>query len=106
MTIIRYDISTTGVKAGRGEHVVNVYKALAVSCLADVLSTYPHLSVYTGDFNSHHGNWRYIVNDNSEVLVDSAKEHGLHLVFDAKDRGTFRSVVWNRVKSLFNIHFI
>ena len=47
------------------------------------------------DFNSHHTQWKYLQNDaNGNTLVDWYENNNLHLVFDAKDRGTFKSARW------------
>lgn len=35
----------------------------------------PHHSIYAGDFNSYHGNWRHMTNDNnSEAVIEGAEE--------------------------------
>jgi hypothetical protein len=53
--------------------------------------------VIAGDFNSHHTSWRYDSNDlNGIRLLQWAEENNLHLVFDAKDKGSFRSARWRR----------
>lgn len=48
------------------------------------------------DFNSHHAQWRYKNNDQNETrLVEWAEANSMHLVFNAKNRCTFRSTRWN-----------
>lgn len=48
-----------------------------------------------GDFNSHHTQWKYSQSDNNgNALVEWYEKNSLHLVFDAKDRGTFKSARW------------
>ncbi|KAI8426565.1 hypothetical protein MSG28_005355 [Choristoneura fumiferana] len=50
-----------------------------------------------GDFNSHHTIWRYRdIDENGEALALWADLCDLHLLFDAKDKGSFRSARWNR----------
>lgn len=77
-------------------HVVNIYKPPAIPWCNEILQAYPHPSIYAGDFNSHHSNWRYRETDNNgEHLLGWAEQHNLHLVFDAKERNTFKSRTWN-----------
>lgn len=77
--------------------VANVYKPPAIAWPAHVLNPYEHPATYVGDFNSHHEMWKYSENDgNGMSLVEWTEEHGIHLLFDAKDRGTFRSAAWKR----------
>lgn len=77
--------------------VTNVYKPPNTSWPQHVLHQHTHPSVYVGDFNSHHQEWKYENNDaNGEALINWAENHNLHLVFDAKDRGTFKSAAWQR----------
>lgn len=76
--------------------VVNIYKPPNISWPDSILDTYPHPTVYAGDFNSHHNTWKYRATDeNGERLADWADSHSLSLIFDAKDRATFRSAAWN-----------
>lgn len=45
----------------------------------------------------HHLEWKYQSNNmNSELLTSWAEDHNLHLVFDAKDQGTFKSAALQR----------
>lgn len=77
--------------------ISNVYKPPTRTWPTHVLKTYPHPAVYLGDFNSHHEQWKYRQNDvNGEELVRWTEDEHLHLIFDAKDKGTFRSAAWNR----------
>lgn len=80
-----------------GLFITNVYKPPAISWPDNVLLTYPHPAVYCGDFNSHHSLWRYAIDDeNGESLCQWAENNRLHILFDAKDRGSFHSARWNR----------
>lgn len=82
---------TSTIKVG-SMAVSNVYKAPAAVWPQTVLKTYPHPAVYAGDFNSHHNEWGYKSNnENGESLMAWASTEELHLVHDAKDRGTFYS---------------
>lgn len=87
-------IITTSV---HGLHITNVYKPPAISWPENVLPTYPHPAIYCGDFNSHHSLWRYANDDeNGESLFQWSENNKLHLLFDAKDRGSFHSARWSR----------
>lgn len=77
--------------------VANIYKPPLAQWLPEVLPQLPHPAIYVGDFNSHHTMWKYKSNDhNGETLMEWADQNNLSLIFDAKDRGTFRSAAWNR----------
>ena len=70
----------------------NIYKPPATSWSTQALPILQHPSVYVGDFNSHHTQWKYRDNDdNGEALVDWAEENNMYLVFDAKDKDSFYS---------------
>lgn len=90
------DIHEVTVRVGEIT-VYNTYKPPLMSWPQHIIHPLPHPAVYVGDFNSHHKNWRYSENDaNGEDLVEWSEEHSTYLVFDAKDRGTFRSAAWKR----------
>ncbi|KAI5720173.1 hypothetical protein M8J77_002972 [Diaphorina citri] len=77
--------------------ITNVYKPPQVRWPPEVLQPYPHPSIYLGDFNSHHVIWKYQQNDdNGEDVVRWSEAHNHHLIFDAKDHGTFRSAAWRQ----------
>ncbi|XP_072392207.1 uncharacterized protein [Diabrotica undecimpunctata] len=77
--------------------IANIYKPPAITWPVQVLNPYEYPAIYVGDFNSHHEMWKYSDTDRTGTsLVEWAKEHGARLLFDAKDRGTFRSAVWRR----------
>jgi hypothetical protein len=81
-----------------GENIIsNIYKPPTCSWPSGTLSTNPHPAIYVGDFNSHHTQWKYATNnEDGERLVNWAEDHNIHLVFDAKERGSFRSAAWKR----------
>ena len=78
-------------------HVTNIYKPPNTIWPTPVLHSPNHPTIYIGDFNSHNTMWGYNDNDTQgEELADWSEAEGLELVFDAKQRGTFRSARWNR----------
>lgn len=90
------DIHSVVVKIGDTE-VSNIYKPPNSKWPNHVVDIRPHPAVYIGDFNSHHQDWKYRSNDeNGEAVVEWIDRNNLFHVFDAKDRGTFKSAAWNR----------
>lgn len=90
------NIHLTVTKIGEME-VTNVYKPPSITWPSHVIDIRPHPAIYLGDFNSHHQEWKYRNNDeNGETLLDWAESNHLHHVFDAKDRGTFKSAAWKQ----------
>jgi hypothetical protein len=81
-----------------GENIIsNIYKPPSCSWPTGTLPVNAHPATYVGDFNSHHTQWKYRKNnEDGERLVNWAEDHNMHLVFDAKDRGSFRSAAWKR----------
>lgn len=76
--------------------VVNIYKPPQTDWPQNVIETHPHPTICAGDFNSHHTDWKYRTTDiNGEKLSIWAEENHLHLVFDAKDKNTFKSAIHN-----------
>jgi hypothetical protein len=77
--------------------VVNVYKPPNIQWTDNVLPTFDQPAIYVGDFNSHHSQWGYSVDDhNGTGLVAWAEANNLSLVFDSKDASTFHSARWRR----------
>lgn len=75
--------------------IVNVYKPPVVPWPNRVLPVIPHPTIYLADFDSQHEQWRYSDNnENGLKLADWAEENKLYLIFDAKEKGTFKSGVW------------
>lgn len=77
--------------------IANIYKPPSFRWPNDMIPTFPHPAIYTGDFNSHHYIWGY--NDNNEDgerVVDWAERNNLYLLYDAKQKPSFHSGRWNR----------
>ncbi|KAI5739368.1 hypothetical protein M8J77_018417 [Diaphorina citri] len=90
------DIHVVVVKIGE-TRITNLYKPPSTSWPPNIITIQPHPSVYIGDFNSHHAMWKYAENDeNGERLAEWSDLNNIHLVFDAKDLGTFKSAAWRR----------
>ena len=54
-------------------------------------------AVYVKTYNSHHTLWKYRDTDNNgEILMNWADSNNTYLVFDAKQRGSFKSAAWNQ----------
>lgn len=80
-----------------GVTIVNVYKPPNIIWMDSPIIAQSGPAVYVGDFNSHHTSWGYREdNRNGNSLCDWADRNQLHLVYDAKDRGTFRSARWRQ----------
>lgn len=80
-----------------GINIVNVYKPPQVRWPPSVLQCVAHPAVCVGDFNSHNSAWGYGSNDeNGNILLDWMTVNNYQLVYNAKDRGTFRSARWQR----------
>lgn len=80
-----------------GVTVVNVYKPPNVIWMNSPIVAQAGPTVYIGDFNSHHTSWGYTYTDiNGELITEWADRNQLHLLFDAKDRGTFHSARWRQ----------
>lgn len=78
-------------------HISNIYKPPNIKLPTPVLHSTSHPSIYIGDFNSHNTIWGYKENDTQgEEFADCSEAEGLELVYDVKQRGTFRSSRWNR----------
>ena len=80
-----------------GFHVANVYKPPSENWQESTLPILPHPAVYVGDFNSHHTQWGYnSACRDGEALAEWASANDFHLVYDPKQKGTFRSARWNQ----------
>ena len=74
--------------------ISNVYKPPQVQWALPVLPTYAHPAVYIGDFNSHHPYWGYSNSDEvGEQLMNWSSSSDHYLYFDAKQSGTFLSLL-------------
>lgn len=75
--------------------IYNVYKPSSTNWSHHVLPTHQRPTVYVDDFNSHSTNWGYATeNEDGEWLFRRATLHRLHLLYDAKQGGTFVSGRW------------
>lgn len=78
-------------------NVVNIYKPPRSNWSTPPLPLFPHPTIYMGDFNSHHQNWGYDQNDiNGNSVNEWINTNNHELVFNIKDRGTFKSARWNK----------
>ena len=78
-------------------NISNMYKPPANLWTPDDLGTLPHPAVYVGDYNSHHTLWKYRDTDkNGEILMSWTDSNNTYLVFDAKQRVSFKSAAWNQ----------
>uniref|UniRef100_A0A2S2NWX7 Endonuclease/exonuclease/phosphatase domain-containing protein n=1 Tax=Schizaphis graminum TaxID=13262 RepID=A0A2S2NWX7_SCHGA len=81
--------------------IYNVYKPPSTNWSHYMLPTPQCPTVYVGDFNSHSTNWGYTTeNEDEERLCNWATLNRLHLLYDAKQGGTFVSGRWGTAKLL------
>lgn len=67
---VEHDISTLSTKVA-GINIQNIYKPPNVKWSIYTHVTLEHLTVYMGDFNSHHQSWEYFDNDeNGEIIYE------------------------------------
>ncbi|KAL4107168.1 hypothetical protein QTP88_017552 [Uroleucon formosanum] len=68
-----------------------------VNWLNPTLPPVQHPTVIIGDFNSHHQHWGYDNSDlNGESILEWMDREDASLLFNAKDKGTFRSSRWQK----------
>ncbi|KAL4141349.1 hypothetical protein QTP88_004004 [Uroleucon formosanum] len=78
-------------------NIINVYKPPGANWSNPTLPSVQHPTVIIGDFNSHHHHWGYDNNDlNGESILEWMDREDVSLLFDAKDKGTFRSGRWQK----------
>lgn len=78
-------------------HIINVYKPPNIPWPITLDLQYPHPAIFIGDFNCHHNMWGYEENDRNGIsLVNWMELRNLQLIFDAKDRKSFRSARWQK----------
>lgn len=78
-----------------GINITNVYKPPSIAWSSEVIKTFDAPFTYIGDFNSHHLDWGYNINDeNGHTLTDWMDYNSLELVYSAKDKKTFHSARW------------
>lgn len=62
--------ATTAIKIGE-LRVISIYKLPKEEWPNTTLPSPQHLTIYVGDFNSHHNEWDNDINDNNgEALID------------------------------------
>ena len=75
-----------------GYKIVNVYKPPPTRLRSLDLPMFPHLCLYTGDFNCRHADWGYDDNSpGSEFLAGWACINCLAVLYNAKDVASFYS---------------
>lgn len=85
---------TNGIRIG-DIPIFNVYKPPSSNWSNSVLPSCQHPGVYIGDFNSHSTEWGYTMEDKgAERLVKWSHLNHTHLLYDAKQGGTFKSGRW------------
>ena len=79
-----------------GYKIVNIYKPPPTRLQVSHLPVFPHPSLYAGDFNCHHVDWGYNINNaDGECLVAWASNNSLVLLHNPKDAASFHSGRWN-----------
>ena len=79
-----------------GYKIVNVYKPPRSWLTPTTIPTFPHPSLYVGDFNCQHVNWGYnTTSTNSESLDSWASSNNLGLLHNPKQTTSFFSRRWN-----------
>ena len=77
--------------------ITNIYKPPNATWTTPPKENTEHPSLIIGDFNSHHTNWGYNKNNQAGVEVnDWSTNANLTLLYNPKDKGTFRSARWNK----------
>jgi len=78
--------------------IYNVYKSSSERWSNSVLPVQQCPTIYLGDFNSHRTEWGYPTENEYEGKLTSwAAVHRLHLVYDAKQGGTFEPGRWGMI---------
>ena len=81
---------------GAGYKIVNVYKPPRSRFTPTTVPTFPHPSLYVGDFNCQHVNWGYDTTSQDGESLDSwATSNNLGLLYNPKETGSFFSRRWN-----------
>lgn len=77
--------------------IVNIYKPPGVTWPNPPVPSFSHPVLYVGDFNSHSHMWGYENDDINGTIINNWIEiNNLHLLYNAKDLGTFRSGRWQK----------
>lgn len=75
--------------------VINIYKPPGIQWPDGVLQAISYPSIYVGDFNSRHTLWGYRdIDQCGEKLTEWAELCNMQLIFNPKDKRTFKSGRW------------
>jgi len=79
-----------------GYKIINVYKPPRSRFTPTAIPTFPHPSLYVGDFNCQHVNWGYNkTSPDGESLDSWATCNNLGLLYNPKETASFFSHRWN-----------
>ena len=79
-----------------GYKIVNVYKPPRLRLTPTTIPTFPHPSLYVGDFNCQRVNWGYNTTSlDGESLYSWATSNNLGLLYNPKETASFFSHRWN-----------
>jgi len=79
-----------------GCKLINVYKPTRSRFTPTAIPTFPYPSLYVGDFNCQHVNWRYNKTSPDVENLDSwATSNNLGLLYDRKEEASFSTHRWN-----------
>jgi len=79
-----------------GYKIVNVYKPPRSRLTPTTIPTFPHPSLYVGDFNCQHVNWGYnTTSPDGESLDSWATSNKVGLLYNPKKTASFFSRRWN-----------
>jgi len=79
-----------------GYKIVNVYKPPRLRLTPTTIPTFPHPSLYVGDFNCQRVNWGYNTTSlDGESLYSWATSNNLGLLYNPKETASFFSRRWN-----------
>jgi len=84
-----------------GYKIVNVYKPQRSQLTPTAIPTFPHPSLYVGDFNCQHVNWGYNTTSPDDESLDTwTTSNNLGLLYNPKETASFFSRRWNVVANL------
>jgi len=78
-----------------GYKIMNVYKLPRSRFTPTAIPTFPHHSLYVGDFNCQHVNWGYNKTSDGESLDSWATSNNLGLLYDPKKTASISSHRWS-----------
>ena len=80
----------------RRRKIVNVYKSPRSQHTPTIIPTFPHPSLYAGDFSCEHVNWSYHTTSlDGESLESLATSNNLGLLYNPKETASFFYPRWN-----------